>query len=153
MRRFREAVLECSATASKRCLRDLPWQGRMVQIQIRVRRFRCLNPYYCRSTFAEPLIGIAARSARRTTRLAEIQRSVALATGGEPGARLARRLAIPVSPDTLLRLILHTPAPPRPTRRFWGWTIGRIARATATAPSWSISRRTRSSTCCRTAKL
>jgi hypothetical protein len=56
---------------------------------------------------AEPLIGIAVRSARRTTRLAEIQRSVALATGGEPGARLARRLAIPVSPDTLLRLILN----------------------------------------------
>ena len=27
----------------------------------------------------------------------------------------ARRLAIPVSPDTLLRLILRTPAPPRPT--------------------------------------
>jgi transposase len=61
------------------------------------------------------LIGIAVRSARRSTRLAEIQRSVALATGGEPGARLARRLAIPVSPDTLLRLILRTPAPPRPT--------------------------------------
>jgi hypothetical protein len=99
----------------QRCLCDLPWQGRIVQIRVRVRRFRCLNPCCGRCTFAEPLIGIAVRSARRTTRLAEIQRSVALATGGEPGARLARRLAIPVSPDTLLRLILRTPAPPRST--------------------------------------
>ena len=99
----------------QRCLRDLPWQGRAVQIYVRVRRFRCLNPCCCRCTFAEPLSGIAPRSARRTTRLAEIQRSVALATGGELGARLTRRLAIPVSPDTLLRMILCRPPPLRPT--------------------------------------
>jgi transposase len=99
----------------QRCLCDLPWQGRIVQIHVRVRQFRCLNPCCGRCTFAKPWIGIAVRSARRTTRLAEIQRSVALATGGEPGARLARRLAIPVSPDTLLRLILRTPIPPRAT--------------------------------------
>jgi transposase len=98
----------------QRCLCDLPWQGRVVQVHVRVRRFRCMNPCCCRCTFAEPLIGIAGRWARRTDRLAETQRSVALATGGEPGARLAHRLAIPVSPDTLLRLILRTPVPPRP---------------------------------------
>ncbi len=44
----------------QRCLCDLPWQGRIIQIHV-------------------------------------------------------RRLAIPIIPDTLLRLILRTPAPPRPT--------------------------------------
>lgn len=42
---------------------------------------------------------------RRIARLAEIQRHVGCGMGGEPGARLAKRLAMPVSGDTLLRLV------------------------------------------------
>jgi len=42
--------------------------------------------------------------ARRTKRLGDLQRHVALALGGEAGAKLAARVAIPASPDTLLRL-------------------------------------------------
>lgn len=42
---------------------------------------------------------------RRTTRLTELHRHIGLALGGEGGARLAARLAIPISGDTLLRLL------------------------------------------------
>jgi len=55
-------------------------------------------------------------SARRTTRLGDLQRHVAFALGGEAAARLAQRLAIPTSPDTLLRMaarpvVAETPPP------------------------------------------
>jgi transposase len=57
-----------------------------------------------RVTFAEPLPEIVARSARRTRRLADEQRHLALDVGGELGARIAHRQGMPTSPDTLLRL-------------------------------------------------
>jgi transposase len=55
--------------------------------------------------FVERLPTIAASRARRTVRLAEIQRHVGLALGGAAGARLAQRLGLPVSGPTLLRLV------------------------------------------------
>jgi transposase len=42
---------------------------------------------------------------RRSRRLAEIQRHIGMALGGAAGGRLAHRLALPVSRDTLLRLV------------------------------------------------
>ncbi|WP_373444026.1 hypothetical protein [Sphingobium sp. Z007] len=36
---------------------------------------------------------------------------MALVAGGEPGSRLAHRLAMPVSGDTLLRMIRSAPVP------------------------------------------
>ncbi len=42
---------------------------------------------------------------RRSRRLAEIQRHIGMALGGAAGGRLAHRLALPVSGDTLLRLV------------------------------------------------
>ena len=47
---------------------------------------------------------MTALSSRRTGTLRDLQRHLAMALGGEAGARLATRLAIPISPDTLLRL-------------------------------------------------
>ena len=44
-------------------------------------------------------------AARRTWRLGDLQHHLGLALGGEAGARLAQRLAIPTSPDTLLRMV------------------------------------------------
>ncbi|UPT92337.1 hypothetical protein HAP41_0000047790 (plasmid) [Bradyrhizobium barranii subsp. apii] len=49
--------------------------------------------------------------ARRTTRLGESQLAIGFAVGGEPGSRLARKLAMPVSGDTLLRMIHSAPLP------------------------------------------
>ncbi len=102
-----------------RVLHDLPWQGRPSTIRIAARRFRCLNMACARRTFAEHLGAVAGRSARRTTRLGDLQRQVALALGGAAAARLAQRLAIPTSADTMLRLLTRadharpTPSTPR----------------------------------------
>jgi hypothetical protein len=67
---------------------------------------------------------------RRTICLAEAQRRIALHAGGETGARLADRLAMPVSGDTLLRLIRAAPIPMMPSPRVigiddWAWRRGR----------------------------
>ena len=99
-----------------RVLHDLPWQGRPATIQVTARRFRCLNSACARKTFAEQLGSVAPASARRSTRLGELQRHVAFALGGEAASRLTDRLSIPTSPDTLLRMaakpvVSATPAP------------------------------------------
>ena len=114
-----------------RVLRDLPWQGRPATIRVTARRFRCLNSACARKTFAEHLGPVATASARRTTRLADLQRHVAFALGGEAAARLAERLGIPTSPDTLLRMASRpvvADAPPPTTRVLgvddWAWRRG-----------------------------
>ena len=48
-----------------RRVRDLPWQGRQVEIHLQTRRFRCLNKECARKIFAESLPAVAARKARR----------------------------------------------------------------------------------------
>ncbi len=113
-----------------RCLGDLPWQGRVGQLDLQVRRFRCSAPECPRRVFAERLPAAAPPRVRRTARLAEAQRSIAFSAGGEAGARLASRLAMPVSGDTLLRLIRTAPLPAAPTPRVigiddWAWRRGR----------------------------
>ncbi len=114
-----------------RVLRDLPWQGRPATIRVTARRFRCLNTACARKTFAERLGSVATASARRTARLGDLQRHVAFALGGEAAARLADRLAIPASPDTLLRMAARPAAAeaPPPTRKVlgvddWAWRRG-----------------------------
>ncbi|MBC9176141.1 ISL3 family transposase [Pseudoroseomonas ludipueritiae] len=97
-----------------RHLQDLPWQGRPVTLQIQARRLRCRNRECRRQTFVERLAEGAAGGARRTLRLADLQRHLGLALGGEAGARLAARLAIPVSADTLLRMACRSSPPPEP---------------------------------------
>ena len=71
-----------------RTVRDLPTSGRQVIIRALARRFRCLNTGCARQTFAERLDDVAAY-ARRTERLGELQRYLALILGGEAGARCA----------------------------------------------------------------
>jgi len=112
-----------------RRLGDLPWQGRVGQLDLQVRRFRCSAPECPRRVFAERLPAAALPRVRRTARLAEAQRRIAFSAGGEAGARLASRLAMPVSGDTLLRLIRTAPLPAAPTPRVigiddWAWRRG-----------------------------
>ena len=112
-----------------RPLGDLPWQGRVGQLDLQVRRFRCSAPECPRRVFAERLPAAALPRVRRTARLAEAQRRIAFSAGGEAGARLASHLAMPVSGDTLLRLIQTAPLPAVPTPRVvgiddWAWRRG-----------------------------
>jgi hypothetical protein len=88
-----------------RVLQDLPWQGRPVTMRVTARRFRCSNRQCPRQTFSERLREVARPWGRRTVRLANIQHHIGFALGGEPGSRLATRLSIPASGDTLLRLV------------------------------------------------
>ncbi|HYQ92411.1 MAG TPA: ISL3 family transposase [Candidatus Competibacteraceae bacterium] len=112
-----------------RRLADLPWSMGQVELHVRVRRFRCLNRNCRRQIFAEPLAEVAAPRQRGTVRLRAAQRQIGLALGGEPGARLARQLAMPVSADTLLRLIQSASMPPGVAPRVlglddWAWRRG-----------------------------
>lgn len=88
----------------QRSPRDLPVSGQAVQLQLRVRRFRCLNPQCSQQTFAERLPDLVVPTARRTIRLTVLLGVYAIESGGEPGARLLKAGGTKVSPDTLLRL-------------------------------------------------
>ncbi len=86
-----------------RRLRDLPWQGRPVEIHLQTRRFRCRNLECARKIFAERLPAVAAWKARESTRLCEIVGLVGYALGGLAGERLLNRLGIKRGDDTVLR--------------------------------------------------
>jgi len=116
----------------ERLLGDLPWQGRPALLRVQARRFRCLDPSCSRQTFAERLPGVASLAARRTERLGSLQGCLGLTLGGEAGQRLAERLAMPVSADTLLRMTRQAgnDNEPPPTPRVlavddWAWRRGR----------------------------
>jgi hypothetical protein len=86
-------------------MRDLPWQGKHIQIHLQTRRFRCRNDAYDRKVFAEQLPDLAARRARETVRLSEIVGLVGYVLGGLAGERLLLRLGIRSSDDTVIRRI------------------------------------------------
>src|SRR5215831_5701033 len=103
-----------------RHLRDLPVAEHPVRLRLQVRRFRCATPTCPRQTFAERLPALAPCHAQRTGRLTAAVRVLGSETGGEAGARMATRLRMPLSGDTVLRILRHTPAPAQPTPRVLG---------------------------------
>ena len=123
----RTAVCPSCGEASKhvhsryeRQVMDLPSSGRRVALSVRVRRFHCRNAGCPRHIFNERLPDFIAPYARRTDRLQECLRALGYSLGGEGGARLANRLGMPVSPDTLLRLLKRSVLPPAPTPHILG---------------------------------
>lgn len=99
---------------------DLPVAGLPVCLNLDVRRFFCDQPDCERQIFAERLPDIVAPYARRTERLAFHQQEVALACGGELGSLVLALLGMPISSDTLLRLIRQAPEPTVETPRVLG---------------------------------
>ena len=70
------------------------------------RRFWCDTAVCRRRIFCEQFDhGVRSRYARRTQRLDTIVHHLGLALGGRPGAAFATRLMMPVSKDTLLRVV------------------------------------------------
>ena len=96
-----------------RRLADLPIAGRPVRLVVRARRFYCRAVLCGRRVFAERFdADVLAPWARRTARLDHIVHHLGLALGGRPAASFARRLMVPVSKDTLLRVIRRRGSPP-----------------------------------------
>ena len=90
----------------QRRVSDLPLSGRSVHLVVVARRFRCDAVLCGRQIFVERFAGdVLAPSARRTGRLDCIVHHLGLALGGRPAASFARRLMVPVSNDTLLRVV------------------------------------------------
>ena len=92
----------------RRQLVDAPIAGRPVQLRLRIRRLFCDNAACAARTFAEQPAALTAPRARRTSLLRRMLASIAVALAGRAGARLADRLGMPTSRDSLLRL---TPGP------------------------------------------
>jgi transposase len=85
---------------------DLPCSGRSVRLRVVTRRFCCDISHCRRRIFAERFDNtvLLVRS-RRTSRLDCIIHHLGLALGGRPAASFAKRLMLPVSNDTVLRVV------------------------------------------------
>lgn len=94
-----------------RTLADLPRHGVPVTLHLRIRRFFCEQTGCRRAIFAERIPEVADSYARKTQRLERALSLVGLALGGEAGCRLAVRLGMVTSPDTLLRRLRRATLP------------------------------------------
>jgi transposase len=85
---------------------DLPCSGRSVRLRVMARRFCCSAQHCRRRIFAERFDEtlLLVRS-RRTRRLDCVVHHLGLALGGRPAASFAKRLMLPVSNDTVLRVV------------------------------------------------
>jgi transposase len=104
----------------QRHLTDVPWGSHPVRIKLTVRKFVCRNPACRRRIFTERVPELVAAYARKTSRLVAALQAIGLALGGQAGSRLARRLGLPASRDTLLRLVRRLPLPVIPPLRVIG---------------------------------
>lgn len=103
-----------------RPIADVCWANKQVRRELHVRRFVCSNTACSRRTFAEPFGEQIKAYARRTKRCASPLQTIGLLLGGNAGARLAEARGIPVSSDTLLRLVRATDVPERSTPEVLG---------------------------------
>ena len=115
------ATCPCCGTGSRRIqsrytrqAADLPIAGRRVVLRVTVRRFWCDAVLCRRRIFAERFgADVLAPLSRRTGRLETIVHHLGLALGGRPAAAFADRLMMPVSNDTLLRVVRRRTEQPR----------------------------------------
>lgn len=112
---------ECGTTSLRvhsrysRIITDLPCAGRKIKLHLTVRRFVCIVVHCRRKIFAERYgDGVIRPMACRTARGESLVYHLALALGGRPAARVADRLGLPVSNDTLLRTVRRHDRPPPP---------------------------------------
>src|SRR5450755_4330868 len=93
----------------RRILRDAPCAGRRVQLVLTLRKFYCRNQLCERKVFTERLPAFVEPWARMTIRYCEQITSIGLATCGKGGTRLAARLGIHTTRQTILRHIMDLP--------------------------------------------
>jgi transposase len=95
-----------------RTVADVPCGGRQLQLALTVRKFFCRNSLCQRKVFTERLPTLVEPWARMTIRLTKALQSIGLATCGKGGSRLAARLAMSSTRQTILRRIMDLPALP-----------------------------------------
>jgi len=88
-----------------RRLADLPISGKLVQIQLKARRFFCRNKKCQRRVFTERFKADIKPYARRLSRSTDVLRKIGLYVGGNKGALLSQIMSNPVSSSTILRLV------------------------------------------------
>lgn len=93
---------------SKRKIRDLPISGKEVFLLVRLHKWFCPNSTCTTKIFTET-IETAPAYQRNTERVTECLRHLAFQSNCVQAAKLSRKLSLPVSHDTLLRLIYQTP--------------------------------------------
>jgi transposase len=93
-----------------RTLRDLPCHGTAVRISLRTQRFYCRTEDCCCRIFTQRLPVLVAPYGRQTCRDRDALLAIGYALGGEAGCRLAERLGIESSADTILRTMNRTAA-------------------------------------------
>ena len=93
----------------RRVLRDAPCAGRRIQLLLTVRKFYCRNLCCSRKVFTERLPAFVEPWARTTIRHHQQITSIGLATCGKGGTRLATRLGMQTTRQTILRRIMELP--------------------------------------------
>ena len=92
-------------------------------MRLTVRKFfcdHCRRRRGWRRIFSEQFPGLVDRRGRCTTRLNRALREIGQTVGAEAGARLAIKLGMPVSGDTILRRVRAAPIPPAPSAQVIG---------------------------------
>lgn len=89
----------------QRHLRDLPWEGIAVQLQLTVRKFFCQNDDCEQRIFCERLPELVDVYGRATKRLNDLLTLLGYALGGRAGARTCCQLHYPSSARPLLRRV------------------------------------------------
>lgn len=124
----------CGRSASRvhsryqRILQDLSWHGSSVAILWHTRKFFCDTPGCPQEIFTERLPTVAVPYGRQTVRLREMLECLGISLGGEAGSRLAKRLGLPISGDSLLRIVRGTDFAPLGPPRVIGiddWALRR----------------------------
>ncbi|MEP7299846.1 MAG: ISL3 family transposase, partial [Burkholderiales bacterium] len=95
----------------RRQIDDRPCFGQRVTLSVEVRRFKCVNPNCTQRTFSERLSSLVAPGQRRLLRLNDALRSLGYALRGTAASRLAGRLGLMASRDTMLRELRRAGCP------------------------------------------
>src|SRR5207302_9513539 len=93
----------------RRTLRVEPCAGRGVHLILSMRKCPCRNLYCPRKVFAERVPALVEPWARMTIRHCEQITSIGLATCGKGGVRLAARVGVHTTRQTILRRIMELP--------------------------------------------
>ena len=133
-----------------RRLADVAVANQPVVLRLRVRRFFCDENDCPDRTFAERVVNVTVKHARRTVLCRKVLTHIGLEMAGRAGSRLAAGLGLVACRSSLLRLLPALPEPPVEASGAGVSTTSRYVVATTTA--WCIMMRPLIAglTCCQT---